>query len=389
MSKYFILLTVLLFTVGCNSMAEAQHNMNGTPMMEHNMDHMATPMMEHNMEAMPAATPMMDHSMHAMTSTTEHNMNSMGSMTSTMMGGGHHMQPITASNVAVATETKGGQPLAFQMVDGVKVFSLTTKTVQWQILDGVMITAYTYNGTLPGPMIRVTQGDKIRVVVKNELDVPTTVHWHGVTVPNNMDGVPGMTQAPIQPGETFNYEFEVKDVGTFWYHSHFESDRQVGAGLFGAFIADPKTETNKPDVDMTLMLSEVMVQNGQTFAAMPMMGMEPNYFLINGKSFPNTENITIKKGQRVRLRFIAAGQFIHPMHLHGMPFKVVATDGHPIPEVAQLTKDTIAVAPGERYDVEFVATELGDWMIHCHILHHTTNNGADDGGLMMMIKVIN
>ena len=312
-----------------------------------------------------------------------------GSMMADNPEAAHMMEPITAPNVQPATETEGGQPLAFREENGVKVFELTTKAVQWPILDGVAVTAFTYNGTVPGPMIRVAEGDQVRIVVKNELPDPTTIHWHGVEVPNAMDGVPGVTQDPIQPGETFTYEFTAKPAGTFMYHSHFEGDVQLSAGLYAPFIIDPKEpEVNAPAVDKVLMISELLQTGGQTFAAMPMGGMEPNYFTINGKSFPATEAITVKKGELVRLRLIGIGQFIHPMHLHGMPFKIVATDGHPVPEAAQLTKDTVSVAPGERYDIEFVATETGQWMLHCHILHHTTNDNVEPGGLMLMINVV-
>jgi FtsP/CotA-like multicopper oxidase with cupredoxin domain len=301
----------------------------------------------------------------------------------------HMMSPITAPNVEPAADTKGGQPLEYRMEDGVKVFELTTKAVRWEILDGVTVTAYTYNGTVPGPMIRVTEGDQVRIVVRNELPHPTTIHWHGVEVPNAMDGVPGVTQDPILPGETFTYEFIAKPAGTFMYHSHYEGDIQVMAGLYAPFIIDPlEPEADPPAVDEVLMISEWLFTGGQTFAAMPMSGMEPNYFTINGKAFPDTETITVKKGDRVRLRFIAIGQFIHPMHLHGVPFKIVATDGHPVPEAAQLTKDTVSVAPGERYDIEFIATETGQWMLHCHILHHTTNDNVEPGGLMLMVEVV-
>ncbi len=312
-----------------------------------------------------------------------------GSMMANNPEAAHMMEPIRAPNAQPATETEGGQPLAFREENGVKVFELTAKAVQWPILDGVTVTAFTYNGTVPGPMIRVTEGDQVRVVVKNELPYPTTIHWHGVEVPNAMDGVPGVTQDPILPGETFTYEFTAKPAGTFMYHSHYEGDIQVSAGLYAPFLIDPKDpEPNPPAVDKILMLSEWRVDNGLTYAAMPMGGMEPNYFTINGKSFPATETITVKKGDRVRLRFIGIGQFIHPMHLHGMAFRIVATDGHPVPEAVQLTKDTISVAPGERYDVEFVATETGQWVLHCHILHHTTNDNVEPGGLMLMINVV-
>jgi FtsP/CotA-like multicopper oxidase with cupredoxin domain len=301
----------------------------------------------------------------------------------------HMMEPINAPDVQPAAGTQGGQPLPFLQEGGVKVFELRTKAVKWPILDGVTVTAFTYNGTVPGPMIRVTEGDRVKIIVTNELPVPTTIHWHGVEVPNAMDGVPGVTQDPIQPGGTFTYEFAAKPAGTFWYHSHFEGDVQVMAGLYAPFIIDPReTEPDLPAVDKVLMISEWLQRGGQTFAAMPMQGMEPNYFTINGKSYPFTETVTVRKGERVRLRLIATGQFIHPMHLHGMPFKVIATDGHPVPEAAQLTKDTLSIAPGERYDIEFVAAETGQWMLHCHILHHTTNDNIEPGGLMMMINVI-
>jgi FtsP/CotA-like multicopper oxidase with cupredoxin domain len=299
----------------------------------------------------------------------------------------HGMEPIPADGVPAATQDKGGQPLDFRLEEGVKVFELTAQPVRWNILDDVTVTAWTYNGTVPGPMIRVTEGDRVRMVFTNHLPEPTTIHWHGIEVPNAMDGVPGVTQDPVMPGETFTYEFVAKPAGSFMYHSHFEGDTQVSIGLYAPFIIDPAPPENPPDVDVSLMLSEWRVTNGDTYAAMPMMGMEPNYFTINGKAFPLTETINVKVGQRVRLRLMSIGQFVHPMHLHGMAFKIVATDGHPVPEAAQLTKDTVSVAPGERYDIEFVATEPGQWMFHCHILHHTTNDGADPGGLMLVINV--
>ena len=305
-------------------------------------------------------------------------------------------EPIPDQGVPRAAEAKGGQPLAFEMVGGVKVFRVTARPVRWQILPKfkslpeVWATAWSYNGQIPGPMIRVTEGERIRVILKNELPDPTSIHWHGLRVPNNMDGVaePAITQQPVKPGETFSYEFTVKDAGTFWYHSHVETDRQIPAGLSGPFIVDPKTPTGEVNLDYTVMLQEWRVnpKTGKTWPAMPAMS-EPNFFTINGKSFPATETLEVKKGQRVRIRFIGAGQFAHPMHLHGFPFKIVATDGHAVPMQAQLTKDTVNVGPGERYDVEFLAEEEGTWIFHCHILHHVTNDDLEPGGLIFAVKV--
>lgn len=311
-----------------------------------------------------------------------------GVMTLSDEGGGHMMAPLESEGVPEATQEWGGQPLDFRLEDGVKVFEITANPVRWKILDDVQVTAYAYNGTVPGPMIRVTEGDRVRILFTNKLPVPTAIHWHGIEVPNSMDGVPDMTQEPIEPGDIFTYEFEARPSGTFMYHSHFEPDVQVSVGLYAPFVIDSKEPDNPaPDVDVSLMLSEWRVDDGRTFAAMPMEGMEPNYFTINGKAYPSTETINVKRGDRVRLRLYGIGQFVHPMHLHGVPFQIVATDGHPVPEAARLTKDTVLVSPGERYDIEFVATEPGKWMLHCHISHHTTNDNADPGGLMLVVNV--
>jgi FtsP/CotA-like multicopper oxidase with cupredoxin domain len=301
---------------------------------------------------------------------------------------GHGMEAIPSEGVPPATETTGAQPLDYVLDGDTKVFTLTAQAVQWPIMEGVTVTAYSYNGMVPGPLLRVTEGDNVRVVLQNQLPDATTIHWHGILVPNSMDGVAGVTQAAVQPGETFTYEFMAKPAGSFMYHSHTDSDKQVGLGLYAPFVIDPaQPESPAPDVDVIMMLSEARVIDGTTYEAMPMAGAEPNYFLINGKSFPATETIPVKKGDRVRIRFMGIGQFVHPMHLHGMPFKIVATDGYAVPEAAQLTKDTVLVAPGERYDVEFIADEPGQWVLHCHILHHTTNDNVEPGGLMMMFDV--
>lgn len=369
---------------------EMMQDMDMSTMMQHMRDTMDAMM---SMD-MPAEMHTQMEEMHGMMASMMSGMNIMtldatpDAMSGMEMGGGHAMNPISSDGVLPATESVGGQQMDYRLEEDVKVFDLIAKPVLWNILDDVQVTAWTYNGTVPGPMIRVTEGDRVRINFTNNLSEPTTIHWHGVTVPNAMDGVAGVTQEAVQPGETFIYEFEARPAGTFMYHSHFDSDVQVGIGLYAPFIIDPvQPQSPAPDVDVTLMFSEWRVVDGQTYPAMPMSGAEPNYFTINGHAFPSTETISVKRGQRVRLRLMGIGQFIHPMHLHGMPFQVVAIDGYPVPEAAVQTRDTLSVAPGERYDIEFVATETGTWLFHCHILHHVTNDGVEPGGLALAITV--
>ena len=308
--------------------------------------------------------------------------------TNANIAGEKAMEAIPSSGVIQATQTSGLQELGYIMDKGTKVFNLMAAPVRWPILKDTTVTAWAYNGMVPGPLIRAINGDKVRIIIKNNLPEPTTIHWHGIQVPNNMDGIPNETQKPIQPGESFTYEFMAKPAGTYWYHSHFDSDKQISVGLSGAFIIDPVGGiASKPAIDKVFMLNEWRVIDGQTYAAMPATGMDANFFTINGKAYPETEKVEAKVGQKIRLRFVGSGQVIHPMHLHGFPFKIVATDGNDVPESAQWTKDVVSVAPGERYDIEFTPDRPGKWMLHCHIPHHTTNDHQEPGGLMMMIDV--
>ena len=365
-TPFLLLVALTLFVSACNTAAAATPAAVPTPTMDPNMPGMD---MGGNMSA--TTTP--------------------AEVTPTTPGmGGMKMEgPVSSEDVPLATETLGGQPLTYIQDGEVKVFELTARPVRWPILKDVTVTAWSYNGTVPGPMIRVTEGDKVRITIKNELPDATSIHWHGIPVPNEMDGVPPFTQKAIKTGETFTYEFTATPAGTFMYHSHVDTDKQIMLGLYAPFIIDPKTpEKVKPAVDEVLMLSEWTIgPDGETYPTMPMAGAEPNYFTINGKSFPETQSVTVKVGDVVRLRLAAIGQFTHPMHLHGASFKVVAVDGYPVPEAAQLTRDTIAVNPGERYDIEFKATNPGTWVFHCHVLHHVTNNNVEPGGLIYVIKV--
>ncbi len=290
-------------------------------------------------------------------------------------------------------DAKGDQTLAPRIENGVKVFDLDVSIIQWNILPNRPVAAYAVNRQVPGPRLRFTEGDQIRINVKNSLPEATSIHWHGLIVPNNMDGAADVTQPPIEPGQTFVYEFTAGQAGTYHYHSHKQPDRQQGLGLYGALIIDPKdpARTYGENQDVLIQLQEWTVRGGYTFPGMPMEGLFPNFFTINGKAYPSTDTITIKVGDKIRFRFIGTNNsFIHPMHIHGGPFTIVETDGNVVPETARIEKDVINVGPGERYDVIWTAREPGKWLLHCHIPHHTTNDNTEEqggGGLTMVINV--
>jgi len=208
-----------------------------------------------------------------------------------------------------------------------------------------------------------------------------------------MDGPAEITQEPIPPGGSFSYQFTVRQAGTFFYHSHSEVDRQQALGLYGALLIQPKDRSQAPQADQELLiqLQEWNEREGYTFPAMPMEGTLPNFFTINGKAYPATETVHLQVGQRLLVRFIGTSSaFIHPMHIHGGPFTVIATDGITLPPGARYQKDTVNVGPGERYDVIWTAREPGKWLLHCHINHHTTNDNVEQqggGGLMLILNV--
>lgn len=252
------------------------------------------------------------------------------------------------------TEGLGGQPLAFKTEGDVKVFEVTCKEVNWEVDPGRKVKSMTYNGTVPGPEIRVTEGDKVRIICKNELTQSTSIHWHGLLTPNSMDGVPYITQPVIKPGQTFVYEFTVKNSGTHMYHSHHNAAEQVAAGLLGPFIVEPKDKSKskwKWDKEYTMILND-----------------GPHGFTINGKGFPATAPLVAKKGQKVLVRFVHEGSQMHPMHLHGMPMRVIAHDGYEL--AYDFLLDTLDIAPGQRTDVLIECEEPGVWAFHCHVLAH-------------------
>ncbi len=268
----------------------------------------------------------------------------------------------------------------------VKSYDLVVRQAPWELVPGVTVQAITYNGSVPGPTIQAKEGDTLRVTVKNELDQDTSIHWHGVHVPNPMDGVPGLTQAPIRPGETFTYEFMASHAGTFMYHPHINSVEQIDRGLYGLLVIEPqRPDTPAFDKEFSMVLGAWMV--GAEHAAMEGgMNMDYNYFTINGKAYPATGPWTVKEGDRVRVRIVNISNLAHPMHLHGQDFKVVAKDGEPVPVANQQWMNTLSVDSGETYDIAFVADNPGNWIFHCHELHHTENDGVEPGGLVQVIK---
>jgi FtsP/CotA-like multicopper oxidase with cupredoxin domain len=265
------------------------------------------------------------------------------------------------------TAGKGNQLLQPRMDGAVKVYELTAKKLSWETAPGIMVEGWAYNGQIPGPQIRVREGDRVRLILKNELPESTAIHFHGLEIPNDQDGVPFITQPPIKSGQSFTYEFTAPNPGSHMYHSHHNAATQVGLGMLGAFIIEPKNPSpiEKADIDYVLVMNDGM--HGYTF---------------NGKSFPATEPIVAKLGQKVRIRFMNEGMMIHPMHLHGMHMTVIAKDGWNTP--APWKCDTLNVAPGERYDVIVNCNNPGTWAFHCHILPHAES----DHGMFGMVTAL-
>lgn len=246
--------------------------------------------------------------------------------------------------------------------DGAKVFKLEAAPYTWNVAPGVKKQAVAFNGTVPGPTIRVIEGDKVRVVVTNKMSEGTAVHWHGMVLPHKMDGVPGVTQAPIEPGGTMTYEFVATATGTHWYHSHWNGD-QVGKGLYGSLEVVPRTGDRAVDRDYRLFIGDSNLG-----------------FVINGRMYPGTEPLKAKVGEKIRIRITPTGELSHPFHLHGQPFQLVAQDGFDLPQPQ--TMDTLLISTAQTFDIITVALAPGRWMFHCHIFSHMHAPGANSGHKM-------
>ena len=271
--------------------------------------------------------------------------------------------PVAIADVPEVTGVKGLQPLTYELDGETKVFRLRAERIRWETKEGTIVDAMAYNRMIPGPVIRVTEGDRVRIIVTNGLDEPHTTHWHGLFLPNRMDGVPGITQDPIMPGDSFTYEFTAAPHGTRLYHSHFNALNQESKGLHGMFVIEEK---DAPAVRQSDREEIMLLADGLGYT-------------INGKEFPMTDPIKMKMGERIRVRIANLGAMYHPMHMHGGFMTVIAKDGFPLPAPQKV--NTISVAPGETWDVILAPQYAGTWVWHCHILAHATGpkdaNGND------------
>jgi FtsP/CotA-like multicopper oxidase with cupredoxin domain len=287
----------------------------------------------------------------------------------------------------VPVQTPDLPKLAYTLDNGVKVFNLRAEVVDCELMPpshmgpARKMWAWGYNGSVPGPMFEVIEGDRVRVIFENKLPEPTTVHWHGLEIPIEMDGTPYISQPMVEPGGVFIYEFTVNQHGTFFYHSHGAMQEMMG--LIGMFVIHPKTpHTPHCDKDYAFVLQEwALLPNNDVPNT---LSMEFNWLTLNGKAAPATTPLIVKKGERVRLRMVNIGMDHHPIHLHGVQFYVTGTEGGRIPESAWYPGNTVLVGVAQARDVEFVAQYEGDWMLHCHLPHHMMNQMVSMVGPMAM-----
>lgn len=270
--------------------------------------------------------------------------------------------------------------LPYKLVDGVKEFNLIAEVVNTKLVPERPLTAWGYNGSVPGPTIEVQEGDRVRIIFDNHLPEPTTPHWHGLEVPIGMDGVPGVTQDPIMPGGRFAYEFTLNQNGTYFYHSHMPMQQMLG--MIGLFIIHPKQQHQpKVDRDFAFVLQEwALLPNNNVPNT---LAMEFNWLTMNGKTGPATTPMLVKLGERVRIRLVNLGMDHHPIHLHGTQFVVTGSEGGRQPETTWAPGNTVLVGVAQARDVEFVAKYPGDWMLHCHMPHHNMNQMASMVGPVM------
>lgn len=290
----------------------------------------------------------------------------------------NHLAPNSPSQ-NIPVQTPDGADLPFTFDNGTKVFHLVAEPVKQQIAPNKTLTLWGFNGSAPGPTIQVNQGDRVRIILDNHLPEPTSMHWHGFEIPNDVDGGPGVSQAPIKPGGRFVYEFTLHQAGTFFYHSHMAMQEMMG--MLGAFIMHPK-QPYRPavDKDFAIMLQEYAVLPNNVVPNS--MNMEFNWLTMNGKVGPAITPLIVRLGDRVRIRLINLGMDHHPIHLHGHTFHITGTEGGRVPESAWYPGNTVLVGVAQARDIEFVADNPGSWMLHCHLPHHMMNQMSSSVGVM-------
>ncbi|MBK9261948.1 MAG: copper oxidase [Polyangiaceae bacterium] len=284
----------------------------------------------------------------------------------------------------VRVVTPNGATLPMKEKDGLKIGHLVAMPVDHTFAPGLEGACWGYNGRVHGPTIEVVEGDRARFYVTNRLPEPTTVHWHGIILPNGMDGVAGLTQRPIMPRETHMYEFTFDKPGTFMYHPHFDEMTQMALGMVGMIVVHPKKPKGpRVDRDFALITHEWAIRAGMRRPD-PNEMKDFNVLTFNAKAFPGTEPLVVGKGERVRIRLgNLSAMDHHPIHLHGLSFEVVGTDGGDIPVSARVPETTVLVPTGSVRVIEFVPTESGDWAMHCHMTHHIMNQMGHGMGVIV------
>lgn len=264
------------------------------------------------------------------------------------------------------------EKLPFREKNGAKEFELIAQPVVREFLPGYPMNVWGFNGSIPGPTIEVNQGDRVRIIVHNELPEETTVHWHGFELPVQYDGSMTLTQNPIKPGKTFVYEFDIHEAGTFFYHTHVAM--QEAFGMVGWFIVHPRKVYDPPvDRDFGLIFQNFHIDANQTIS--DSWSMDWNWHTINGRSGPFTTPLVVKHGERVRIRIMDFSPMQHhPIHIHGHTFWVTGHEGARCPKSAWVPRNTELIAVAQASEFEFIANNPGDWMFHCHMTHHMMNH---------------
>jgi FtsP/CotA-like multicopper oxidase with cupredoxin domain len=268
--------------------------------------------------------------------------------------------------------TLNGWTLPYELRDGVKHFHLVAEEVDHEFAPGCVAKCWGYNGTTPGPTLEAVEGDRVRILVTNRLPEPTSIHWHGLYLPSGMDGVGGLSQRHIMPGETYAYEFTLQQHGSHMYHPHVDEMVQLAVGMMGLFIIHPRAGEAEPiGRDYALLLHSWALHPG-TYRPDPSIMQEFDLWTFNSKVFPAIEPMVARSGERVRIRVGNLSMWNHPLHLHGVQFEVTGGDGGRWPRERWRREVTELVVAGQIRDLEFVALP-GDWAFHCHMSHHTMN----------------